>query len=85
MDSREKSEMAEIERQEALDKLADLDVHSYNKAQKFPGLSNPHEESILPTIGPGPMTASAVIVDCGILEKEKRYISAAKSFLGIDA
>ena len=76
-------EMREKERQEALDRLAELDVHSMNKAQNFPSLTNPHEVSSLPTIGPGPMTASAVIVDCGILKEEKTFISSAKTLLGL--
>ena len=84
LETREKMEMQEKEKQAAWEKLAELDVHSYNRAQKFPGLANPRELTTLPTIGPGPMTASAVITDCGIYEREKTFISSAKSYLGLE-
>ena len=84
LETREKMEMHEKEKQAALDTLAELDVHSYNKAQKYPGLDNPRELTTLPTIGPGPMTASAVITDCGIYERERTFISSARTYLGLE-
>ena len=85
-----------------------MDVHTHNKAQKFPTVTNKegsiisyesykykdflstievlkpkldielkkNEKINLPTVGPGPMTASAVITDCGIYEKQMTFLNA---------
>ena len=34
------------------------------------------EKINLPTVGPGPMTASAIITNCGIYEKQMTFLSA---------
>ena len=41
----------------------------YNELKK-------NEKINLPTVGPGPMTASAVITDCGIYEKQITFLNA---------
>ena len=35
-----------------------------------------NEKINLPTVGPGPMTASAIITDCGIYEKQMTFLTA---------
>ena len=35
-----------------------------------------NEKINLPTVGPGPMTASAIITDCGIYEKQMTFLNA---------
>jgi len=65
-------EAKEKERTIALDQRAELDIYGYNKAQKYPTLQNKGEQVSIPTVGPGPMTSSAIISNCGILCERKR-------------
>ena len=46
-----------------------FDRMDYNELKK-------NEKINLPTVGPGPMTASAVITDCGIYEKQMTFLNA---------
>ena len=40
LESRESFEAKELEKWKAIEKIADLDVHTHNKAQKFPSVTN---------------------------------------------
>ena len=40
LESRESFEAKELEKWKAIEKIADLDVHTHNKAQKFPTVTN---------------------------------------------
>ena len=46
LESRESFEAKELEKWKAIEKIADLDVHTHNKAQKFPTVTN-KESSII--------------------------------------
>ena len=59
-----------------------MDYVSMNKYQKYARIDNRKEAINSPTIGPGPMTASATITNSGLLKTERKLLSAAfKDFM----
>lgn len=59
----------------AWEKKSELDIVTMNARQNFLNMEKKGEMINNPTIGPGPMTASATIVDCGILNRQKSLLS----------
>ncbi|CBY42001.1 unnamed protein product [Oikopleura dioica] len=59
----------------AWEKKSELDIVTMNVRQNFLNMEKKGEMINNPTIGPGPMTASATIVDCGILNRQKSLLS----------
>lgn len=81
-ESAESAEIKEREKWEAWDAKGKLDIVSMNKFQPFMKMENKHELINNPSIGPGPMTASATITKSGIIGTERKFISASlKNFL----
>jgi len=77
LESAETAEIREREKWEAWDKKSQLDFHTINKSQAYLSMEKRNELINNPSIGPGPMTASATITNSGILKQDRNFISAS--------